>query len=373
MSILAINHREGNNRILIVDDEANNRLLLRRILHNAGEIVEAGDGDDAMALIETQAFDLVLLDIMMPRSSGYEVLGKIRALPQTSYLPVILISALTAKDDILRGLELGANDYITKPIDIDVVAARVNIQLQMKHAMDMQRRAIADLEATQEIGKRLFRIASHDLRAPLTNMRLAHTLLYDYLANEPEALDILSTLQTSVDKMKSIIEEFLDMASYRTGGVELDFTSVPARDIIEAVTMQYMPTASNKEVTFRLGDLDGIAYADYSRLEQVLINLVSNAIKYTPRGSTVRLWTTLTAGRIRFYIADEGAGIPIGEQDKLFKEFSKLSTRPTAGESSIGLGLWIVRQLVTMQNGTVGAENGENGGAVFWVELPVPA
>src|SRR5690606_4838241 len=133
-----------------------------------------------------------------------------------------------------------------------------------------------------------------------------------------------------------------------------------------AVVAQYSRMAFDKNIAIQTGNLSGTAVADHARLEQSLNNLVTNAIKYSPRDTVISLWSDVQGSRVRINVADQGPGIPAGERDKLFKEFSKLSTRPTAGEHSSGLGLWIVKQMVILQGGDVGVDCPTEGGSIFW-------
>jgi two-component system, sensor histidine kinase and response regulator len=368
--VSAVRATKHEPHILVVDDEADNRRLLNRILSGTARITEAGDGRTALEYLSRESFDLVLLDIMMPDMTGLQVLEIIRGQPSTVDLPVVLISALSDTDDIVRGLQLQANDYIVKPIDIDVVMARVDTQLKLKQTSDLQKQAIAELEAAQQMKDKLLRIASHDLRSPLSNVRMVQILLREYVKDQPEALEILDTLQVTVDKMKGIIEEFLDAPKFQTTGIEIRLGHVEVAEIVAAVAAQYSRMAFDKNIAIQTQDLPGAVVADHARLEQALNNLVTNAIKYSPRDTVISLWSEIRGDRVRINVADQGPGIPIGERDKLFKEFSKLSTRPTAGESSSGLGLWIVRQMVNLQGGEVGVECPLDGGSVFWIELP---
>lgn len=361
---------EYSPHILVVDDEPDNRRLLNRILSRMGRITEAGDGRAALDFLERDMFDLVLLDIMMPDMTGLEVLEIIRGQASTVDLPVVLISALSDTDDIVRGLQLQANDYIVKPIDIDVVIARVDTQLKLKQTSDLQKQAIVELEAAQQLKDKLLRIASHDLRSPLSNVRMVHALLREYVKGQPEALEILDTLQVTVDKMKGIIEEFLDVSKFQTTGIEVNLAPVEVGEIVTAVAAQYGRMAFDKNIAVQAGDLPGVVLADHARLEQALNNLVSNAIKYSPRDTVISLWSAVQGDRVRINVADQGPGIPADERDRLFKEFSKLSTRPTAGEASSGLGLWIVKQMVNLQGGEVSVDCPPDGGSIFWIELP---
>lgn len=357
-------------RILVVDDEIHNRQLLHRILRQQAYIFEAENAQQTLDFLERESFDLVLLDIMMPDINGLEVLQLIRETPKTAQLPVILISALSQNDEIAHGLQIGANDYIAKPVDIDVVRARVNTQLKLKRMMDLDKQAIAELQAAQQMKDRLLRIASHDLKSPLSNVHLAELLLRKHVGDDPEAAEILDTLRHTVVTMKGVIEEFLDLAACQSGNIDVNLGQVSIQKIVMDVVARYSSVAADKNIAITVGDVPGVAYADTARLTQVLTNLLSNSVKYSPHNTTVSLWSEIFDDKVRICIADQGPGIPANERERLFKEFSTLSNRPTGGESSTGLGLWIVKHMVTLQHGTVGVECPPDGGSIFWVELP---
>ena len=356
--------------ILIVDDEFSNRMLLQRLLMHGNRLTEAEDGRQTLALLQQETFDLVLLDIMMPDISGLDVLQQIRATPEIADLPVILISALNENDNIVHGLQIGANDYIVKPFDIDVISARVETQLQLKKTMDIQKQAIAELEAAQNLKDRLFRIASHDLKSPLANVNLAERLLRQMINEDPTAIEILDQVKATVLQMNKVIEDFLDMAACQSGNIEINLAPVEVQSTIADVLNQYHMTAVEKDIVLGTGTLPGMIYADQPRVAQVLSNLVSNAIKYSPPGTTVSIWSEVINDRVRINIADEGPGIPVEERSRLFTEFGKLSNRPTGNESSTGLGLWIVKHMVTLQHGTIDVDCPSDGGSIFWVEFP---
>jgi len=357
-------------RILVVDDESFNRLLLQRILKGIGQVIEAENGQQTLELLAQQSFDLVLLDIMMPGITGLEVLKIIRKTPATVDLPVILISALSNNDDIVRGLQTEANDYITKPIDVDVVIARVETQLKLKNMTDTYKQSIAELEAAQQLKDRLFGIASHDLKSPLSTLLMGHGLLQEALKDRPETSRVMNIMLSTITKMNEIIEEFLDLAASQSGNISISLAPVNLDRMVAEVIAHYSITAMKKDIQLTAGEIAEMAQADQARLQQVLNNLVSNAIKFSPRESTITLWSQANGDKVRVYVADQGPGIPENEREKLFKEFSKLTPRPTGGESSTGLGLWIVKHMVMLQGGSVGVDCPPEGGSVFWVELP---
>lgn len=356
--------------ILVVDDEIGNRRLLQRILAQQYVVTEAENGRQALDLLQREPFDLALLDFMMPDITGLEVLKTLRRSPQTAELPVILISAMSQNDDMIRGLNAGANDYIVKPFDIDVVMARIDTQLKLKHLIDAQHQTIIELEAAQQMKDRLLRIASHDLKSPLANIKLAETLLRKMIADRSAALELLDDIQLTAHTMKEVVEEFLEMAACQSGGIDLHIVDVDVKQVVMDTITHYAITAHEKDINLEIGDLPGIIRADRARLAQILSNLVSNAIKYSPKHTTITVWSALEADKGRIHVADEGPGIPVDERGKLFKEFGKLSTRPTNGESSTGLGLWIVKHMAKLQKGDVGVSCPPEGGSVFWVEFP---
>jgi two-component system, sensor histidine kinase and response regulator len=353
--------------VLIVDDQLSNIILLSRLLEQHCRVFSVTSGQAALDTLLQAPFDLVLLDIMMPSIDGLEVLCQLRNCETTVDLPVILISALSDKKDIIRGLEMGANDYITKPIDIEITLARISTQLRLRQLENERKQALVQLQSAQDMKDRLFRIAAHDIKGPLHNIQLATYLLQK--SPESEETVILESINSSIHSMQSVIKDFLDTAAFQDGILNIHLKEVSLRETIIQLTKQYNNHAVKKQISLQLEEIMGTIYADPDRLQQILSNLISNAIKYSPSNSTVRVWTERYAQVIRVCIADEGPGIPEDEQNRLFTPFAKLTPRPTGGESSTGLGLWIVKYLVNLQYGNVGVETSPEGGSIFWVEM----
>lgn len=357
--------------ILIVDDEPINRALLKRLLEKDYEITEAGDGFKALELIREGDFDLILLDIMMPRMNGLDMLAELREDYPSTELPVILVSALRDSSNIVSGLEAGANDYIPKPIDSGVVKARVFTQLQVKYAFDVQRRAFQESQQANALKNKLLSIASHDLKSPLSSVFMAESLLRQLTdPNDPTAVNVLDTMKQTLTMMNSIISEFLDMAALQSGEIVIDLQPVDIEDVLLEVLTYYEIALQDKGSVITALNIEGYVMADRTRLQQVLNNLVSNALKYSPPNAEITIDVIMVGEDIVIEITDEGPGIPEDEHHLLFMEFSKLSPRPTGDESSSGLGLWIVKQMVDLMKGEVGVYCPETGGSVFWVKLP---
>lgn len=354
-------------RILAVDDEPHNLQLLQRIFRDT-DLVCVASGKAALALLEQDNFDVVMLDIMMPVMNGYEVLEHIRQTPHLAYLPVILVSALNQDEDIARGLQLGANDYVGKPYDIDVVSARVRTQIELKKLMDEREHMIQELKAANEIQTQFVRIASHDLKNPLNNLNLMHSILRQNVREEDRVLFELA--DQSILTMLDLIEQFLDSIVLNNNRMEINIQPTNLDKLVLETIASYSAAAEQKDIAIELASDAGMVLADERRLAQVMSNLVSNAIKYSPPGSVIKVDAEVANTEFIVKVIDKGPGIPEDERDKLFQAFGKLSPRPTAGESSTGLGLWIVKQLIELQNGQIGVDCPPEGGSIFWFTIP---
>ncbi len=357
-----------NASLLVVDDDENVRHLLHRFFQSDFELTFAENGTQALTELQRKNFDLLLLDVNMPGLNGFEVLRRLRADPATADLPVILISALDDNSAVVQGLQAGANDYITKPLDGEVVHARVNTQLALKRVADERKQTIAQLRFTQEMQENFTRIVSHDLKGPLTNIRMAQFMLRDIMHDNDQARSILDNMDLTLNSMIDMIRVFLDAMDSQQ--LEPELVPQDVLEIVYSVIEQYRMSAERKGITLHMKDAAGVVLADQRLLRQVLCNLVSNAIKFSPSNTQTTIWAEQHDNVIRICAGDQGPGIPADEHAQLFTMFAKLSVRPTGGESSTGLGLWIVKALTELQGGAVGVYQGDGGGSVFWVEFP---
>ncbi|MBK8022395.1 MAG: response regulator [Chloroflexi bacterium] len=358
--------------VLIVDDEPMNVTILEDLFGRYYRTVSASRGQDALQIIANQHVDLVLLDIMMPGMSGLQVLDTLRNNPDTVDLPVILVSARTEERDIVQGLNIGANDYIVKPFKMAEMLARARTQISIKQLQDERKRTIEELRRLHEVKDHFFRIASHDLKGPLGNLRLAIYLLR-HQAQDAQTQELLDNADLNINTMQNVIAEFLDSAALQNGEVNLSLAPVDLGQAITEQVRQYSMYALKKEITLNVVNPTGMVLGDSGRLGQALGNLISNAIKYSPHGSEVTIWTDDLGDSLRICVADQGPGVPEEERERLFTQFGKLSARPTDGESSTGLGLWITKVLVNLQRGDVGVHSPAEGGSIFWIEMPASA
>ncbi|MBN1310007.1 MAG: hybrid sensor histidine kinase/response regulator [Anaerolineae bacterium] len=363
--------------VLIVDDSIDAIASLADQLELEGfTAIPVNDGSTALEIIRSSPPDLVLMDVMMPGLTGMEVLQAIRDNPATAELPVILLTALDAPQDVVRGLELGASDYVTKPPQFEILVARVRTQLKIKRLQADQQRDLRQLQELDVLKNKFMRIAAHDLKSPLNNITLGVQILEQYgdelTQVDPDIQQILETIDSATTLMISIINGFLDFQAIQAGKLTLDTQPIQLNTIIKSVLQQFTPYADRKGITLQaeLGKRMPKCMADPDRLMQVINNLLGNAIKFSPKGNVVIIRTCVRGSYLRVEIEDHGPGIPAEDRPLLFQEFSMLKKQPDSMEAGSGLGLSIARNLVELHDGQIGVESTVGVGSTFWFELP---
>jgi signal transduction histidine kinase len=234
--------------------------------------------------------------------------------------------------------------------------------------------ANARLQALNAEKDRFIAIAAHDLRGPLSNIEMTGRLLLDVRAELPaeQVRFLLSDVLEQTEYMLALLNNLLDVSRIESGELELELKSVEMADMLAETVERHDRLAVSKDIQVVLSPVpEGAALADRNRLRQVLDNLISNAVKYSPRGTTVHVEADLTDGQWLIRVIDEGPGIDPVEQARLFRYFERLSTAPTGGEKSTGLGLAIAREIVRAHGGEIGVESEPGAGAMFWFTLPV--
>lgn len=354
--------------ILVAETDPDARSQLQDHLHEEHRLIFAQHGTTILARLKEHLVDLVLLDVSLPGNKTLDLLRQIRGVSASVNVPVILIAGRGDRRTVLQGLRLGAKDYITKPFDAEVLCARVDTQIALRRAEVERRRTLEQLKLTQEMQENFTRIVSHDLKGPLTNIRMAQYVLRDILRDNTPARSILDNMDMTLKSMSDMIHVFLDAMDSQQ--LEPKLKPLHSHDLIVEVIDEYRLAADSKAIQLEMRDSGAQVLADPDLLRQVIGNLVSNALKFSPPDRQVCIWTEARKNRVRIYVADQGPGILPEERGRLFAMFGKLSARPTGGESSTGLGLWIVRQLTELQGGRVGVDQPEAGGSAFWIELP---
>jgi signal transduction histidine kinase len=363
-------------KILVVDDDRLNIRILAGILRGEGyTLSEADSGEKALDAYAKFSPDLVLLDVMMPGIDGFETCRRLNKLYGEKCAPVIFITAKSESDDVVEGLGAGGVDYLPKPFKAKEVIARIRSHLQNRMLSEQRIQLVDQLSKANSAKNRFLGMAAHDLRNPLASIRGLAEFLRDGAVGPLTAdqLDLINTIHSASQSMLELVNELLDVATIEAGELKIHRVPHNLADLVaKSVAMTNIEAAKKKTVvTFDTRGVTPILPLDPAKIRQVVDNLLSNAVKYSPPGSsiTATIQSDPAAGTYGFAVQDQGPGIPDGERDKLFKDFSRLSVLPTGGEKSTGLGLAICRKIVEAHGGTISAENLPVRGCEFRVFL----
>jgi signal transduction histidine kinase len=360
-------------RLLVVDDNADMRHYLLQLLQHRWRVETASDGAAALEKIRQQAPDLIIADIMMPKVDGLELLRRVRNDPATAQLPVLLLSARAGEEASVGGLRAGADDYLIKPFSRHELLARIESRLATarQQAVERHRRSQAELEIKAR--EEFFAALAHELRGPAQCLFLWIERLRDKgrRVSTAEALDVL---QTAAHTIRRLAEDLIDVARGTSGHMRVDrqpyATLTP---LISAVLDAYGPAASQKGVTLetKLDEDCGPVEVDFDRIQQIVSNLLSNAIRFTPAGGRIEVECRQQADGIELLVRDSGKGIPADALPRVFERYWQ-GTRSRDTDGGLGLGLAICRQLVELHEGRIEAmSDGKGRGATFLVWLPL--
>jgi len=371
---------EDGGLLLIVDDNEDNRDVLARRLKRQGHLAAtAASGPEALSILAEQPFDLVLLDIMMPEMDGYEVLFRIKSGPQTRHLPVIMISALDEMESVVRCIEMGAADYLPKPFNPTLLRARVGASLREKRAHDREQRYTEQLSESYRRLRELERLRDdltymivHDLRTPLTS-------LLSGLQTVPLVGD-LNPIQTEMVQIAAdgggtllgMINDLLDVEKMEQESVPLTQTALSAEALVAQAVVQVTLLAAAEGLTLISELAPGLPEftGDEDKLKRTLVNLIGNAIKFTPRGGTVTASASCTDAALLFSVRDTGEGIPADALGRIFEKFGQVESRQAGRRMSTGLGLTFCKLAVEAHGGRIWAESTPGAGSVFFFTIP---
>lgn len=371
--------------ILIIEDNPANLSILFSLLNEAGfEVLVSLDGEKALQSAEEGQPDLILLDVILSGIDGFEICRRLKASEKTQEIPVIFMTALTKTADKVKGFELGAVDYITKPIEPEEVLIRIKTHLTIQHLQqDLQMKneeLQASLEREQELNKlksRFISIASHEFRTPLSTILFSNNLLKRYSQHIPDQEMVkemgreLESVEKSVRKMTATLDEVLTISRTEAGKVTFNPVEIDLTDLCRGIVEKFKNMASDKHTLIFPNSGEHIqAFVDPKLIEAILSNLLSNAIKYSPEGGNVVCQLVQKDGKIVILsVTDEGIGISEDDQRHLFDEFYRgLNVTKIQGT---GLGLSIVKQFVSLHNGAISVNSEVNKGTTFTIILPL--
>jgi len=354
--------------ILVVDDNKENMKLAGGILKENGyKIAIALDGDSALKTMKKNAFDLILLDVMMPGIDGYEVCRQIKSNEDLKEIPVIFFTAKNQQKDVIEGFKAGGVDYVTKPFQKEELLARVNTHVELKQSRDN----LIELNATKD---RLFSIIGHDLRGPIGGFKTIVELLisgFD-LTNTEKLTEVLLLIKESSSATYELLGNLLSWAKSQRNEIIFLPEKVMLYEIVLSITRLFSEITNEKQINI-INNIpqNTTIFADRNMLTTVLRNLISNAIKFTPNKKQIQIFTTKNKTEHTITIKDEGNGITKKNLSKLFKDKEYITTTGTNGEKGSGLGLILCKDFIEKHQGEIWVESELGKGSNFNFTIPV--
>jgi two-component system sensor histidine kinase/response regulator len=369
--------------LLVVDDlEANRDVLSHRLEQQGYVVTTAANGRQALGVMRTKTFDLVLLDLLMPEMDGYELLKCLKANEAWRYIPVIMISALSELDSVVRCIEMGAEDYLTQPFSPILLKARIGACLEKKRARDRETHLFEQLQQNYQRLQELERLRDdlthmiiHDLRSPLNTVFLGMTELEEIGELNEAQREMVSISMGAGETMLGIINDLLDISKMESGSLQLECQEITAADLINAAVKQCAASAKAQNVALsaKLEPSLPRFLVDEAKLLRTLVNLLGNALKFTPSGGTVTVAAESDKGSasLRFSVNDTGEGIPSEAFGRIFEKFGQVETRHSGRTMSTGLGLAFCKLAVEAHGGQIGVESVPGEGSTFSFTIPL--
>jgi signal transduction histidine kinase len=359
-----------NNLVLIVDDNYKNLQLLGNVLRGENlDIAVAVNGIQALQIAREVSPSLILLDIMMPEMDGYQVCQKLKENPLTSEIPIIFLTAKTEADDIIKGLSLGAVDYITKPFNTQELLIRVKTHLALQNSKEELKKINAEKD-------KFFSIIAHDLKNPfITMLGFSSMLVTDYFDfNDDERIGYLKEMESVAKKSYELLENLLQWSRSQTGRLEFNPTTINLNEIVNDVVELLTPQAKAKDITItNLLIENNIVFADIEMIKTIIRNICSNGIKFTNRGGNISIYATQNNKNVILSIKDNGIGMDEKTIEGLFSLSSHNSRKGTMNESGTGLGLLLCKEFAEKNKGQLEVFSKVNEGAEFKLTLPKPS
>lgn len=363
-------------KILIVDDVMSNVLLLKVLLTNEKfAIATASNGRQALEQVEKENPDLVLLDVMMPDMSGFEVAQHLKSNPNTADIPIIFLTALNSTADIVKGFQVGANDFISKPFNKEELIIRVTHQISLVAAKRLFLSKTEELQRTIAGRDKLYSVIAHDLRSPMGSIKMVLNMLILNLPSEKigaEMYELLTMANQTTEDVFSLLDNLLKWTKSQIGKLNVVYQDVDLVEVTDGVIEIFSMVASLKKIRIReMKPEKMMVNADIDMLKTVVRNLLSNAIKFSKENSEVLVKMEEVDGMAVVSVQDYGCGISEEGQKKLLHTDTHFSTFGTNNEEGSGLGLLLCKDFVVKNGGKLWFTSKEGEGSIFSFSIPV--
>ena len=376
-------------KILVVDDVQSNVLLLKALLGREGfGIVIAMNGTEALQKVKSEHPDLILLDVMMPDMDGFEVAGHLKLEPEQAEIPIIFLTALNDSASVVKGFQLGANDFISKPFRREELLIRVEHQLSLVDARRIILRQTEELRKTIAGRDKLYSVIAHDLRSPMASIKmLCNTIMMsiDRQTVPADVFEMLEMTNKTAEEVFSLLDNLLKWTKSQLGKLSNVPQSIDMVGLVNGVIEVFKPIAGSKSISLKLDSAVESVHVtvDIEMIKSVVRNLISNAIKFSHKDTAVVVHVKVQevadenrteAGNdkeVLVTVSDSGCGIKKEDQEKLLNEATHFTTFGTDSEEGAGLGLLLCKDFVSKNHGRLWFTSEEGVGSNFNFTIPL--
>jgi signal transduction histidine kinase len=373
------------NRILIVDDEERNvKLVKGMIMSEKYEVATATCGQDALEYLESDLPDLIVLDVMMPDIDGFEVCRRLKQDEATRHIPILMVTALMEKEHRVKAMEVGADDFLSKPVDRTELLVRVKSLLRIKSYHDKVLESYEqitaknmELEKLEQTKEELTHMVVHDLMNPLSVISMGLDLLmFDQLNYNEEQKKTMQQCHYNCDELKRMIQSMLDIHKMEDGKLQPSNKELEVSELIEHLMESFQASAEYNQIELEFDSQDSghTLYGDEMLIKRVISNLISNAIRHTPPFGKVKIGVTGVEGNgtLQLSVSDTGDGIDPAYHDKIFERFEQVDLKKSGAKvGSSGLGLAFCKMAVEAHGGDIWVESeGSGNGSTFYLKVP---
>ena len=366
--------------ILIVDDTPENLISLKKVLerHNF-EVDTASSGDEALKKVLKNAYVLIILDVQMPGMDGFEVAEAISGYSKAKETAIIFLSAAnTELNFITKGYSSGGLDYITKPVDMNILLLKVKtfyrIYEQSRKLIEIQEALLEEIEFRKRAERKkdeFISIASHELKTPLTSVKGYVQLLERSIdkGDIPTVKKHLQKAQLQLDKLNDLIADLLDISKIESGKLKFNKKYFNVNVLLDSI-IEIIHQSNPEFKIVKTGLIEPEIFADEMRIEQVIVNFLTNAIKYSPGTTEVHIKTVLNGDRLIVAVRDFGIGIHPDQQKSVFDKFFRVEETAIHFQG-LGIGLYISAEIIRRHEGTVGVNSVFGEGSEFYFDIPL--
>lgn len=364
--------------VFAVDDVLANILLINMMLSKAGfNVMKSTDPTKVVEMARQNPPDLFLLDVMMPMLNGFELATLLKSDPDLESIPIIFLTAYEDKESMMKGFNVGASDYLTKPFEQDILQARVRSQLKLVASRNVIKQKNDDLKEIIYGRDKMYSVIAHDLRSPLGTIKMSLKALEDIMREmgiDPMLYELVVESGKQVTELFNLLDNLLKWTKSMTGTLKVVYQDFEASTMITGVMDMYRGIAATKGISLVADQAlrsSLIVHADTDMCSTVVRNLMSNAIKFSSEGQTITISMSQDGDNAVISVTDQGCGISEEEQARLFNKDTHFTKYGTAREEGSGLGLLLCKNFADMNGGKLTLHSVPGQGSTFCLYVPL--